>query len=545
MMMMMMMYATAATFLLCAVAVAQLTPAIILDNVSTDLDYALVDSTRLVQSHVLVYNQACANDPLLTEKPKFYGFQYRLLSESAEQQVFSSPSSDHCRAACIERGTDAEVAHAVMPQKQYDASTSKSPSFTNWFQQTCHRVEVCLMNYHDPDRLLPLQWITADGTPRDHIQLGYGERNTKCFHSFLGHSFRAIDPVDPTVVVAEFTVEYTTVLALGSRPPPDDRETRSFDQEIRSTLVHEWDRHHRVPRTFSPLGFAKGRLPEDVFASMRSFFHNNRGNTVMEEWGGRGVFVNWWQVDCAFLQIPWELKRQWQLRLLELVQAWAGVEIEQTDMYGLRQYQEGARLLTHVDRIATHSVSLIVNIAQGNLTAPWPVEVHDHHDRLHEVPMRPGDIVYYESAKCLHGRNRPLEGQDAYYVNLFTHYRPTGDPEWFAKPNHEGAPAPILGDVEGSCRLQPDGLTERTDGTLGTVQSLHCDDPRLGPYVSPTLFTATSGKDLIDWWERTAPGVHHTTIGGSSSGLSQPAANPVCTSTPPDAGGEVAAAASV
>jgi prolyl 4-hydroxylase len=60
------------------------------------------------------------------------------------------------------------------------------------------------------------------------------------------------------------------------------------------------------------------------------------------------------------------------------------------------QYQEGARLLTHVDRLATHAVSLIVNVAQGNLDEPWPVEVYDHADRLHEIVMEPGDVIYYE-----------------------------------------------------------------------------------------------------------------------------------------------------
>jgi hypothetical protein len=51
------------------------------------------------------------------------------------------------------------------------------------------------------------------------------------------------------------------------------------------------------------------------------------------------------------------------------------VELEQTDMYGMREYTKGARLLTHVDREATHAASLIVNIAQENVTRPWTVEV--------------------------------------------------------------------------------------------------------------------------------------------------------------------------
>ena len=198
------------------------------------------------------------------------------------------------------------------------------------------------------------------------------------------------------------------------------------------------------------------------------------------------------------------MKETWQSRLRDLVSAWAGVEVEQTVMYGLRQYEHGARLLTHVDREATHAVSLIVNVAQGNLTEPWPVEVFDHADRLHEVIMQPGDIVYYESAKNLHSRNRPLQGTDAYYVNLFTHYRPVGDGDhWYLMDNHEGTPPAVTEDVKGSCRLEPAGTTATGAGSLGMVQAVQCDDERLGPYISPTLFQAKGPQDLIDWWRQT------------------------------------------
>lgn len=154
-------------------------------------------------------------------------------------------------------------------------------------------------------------------------------------------------------------------------------------------------------------------------------------------------------LTSLYLLFQWALKFIWQDRLKSVVQDWVGVEIEQTDLYGIRQYEAGARLLTHVDRITTHAVSLIVNIAQGNLTAPWTVEVYDHASRLHEVKMEPGDIVYYESAKALHGRNSPLAG--GFYANLFTHYRPIGDPDWYKKENPEGTPSPLI-DV-GKCEL--------------------------------------------------------------------------------------------
>jgi hypothetical protein len=54
--------------------------------------------------------------------------------------------------------------------------------------------------------------------------------------------------------------------------------------------------------------------------------------------------------------------------------------------------------------------------------------------------MAPGEIVYYESARCLHARMRPLQART--YANLFVHYRPTDDPDWFTKPNPPGAPTP-------------------------------------------------------------------------------------------------------
>ena len=107
-----------------------------------------------------------------------------------------------------------------------------------------------------------------------------------------------------------------------------------------------------------------------------------------------------------------------------MIEAWSGVEVDITDMYGMREYTKGARLITHVDRVETHAASMIVNIAQENVTQPWTVEVYDHANRLHEVVMEPGEIVYYESAKALHGRNTPLYSGN--YVNLFTHYRPAG-----------------------------------------------------------------------------------------------------------------------
>jgi len=191
------------------------------------------------------------------------------------------------------------------------------------------------------------------------------------------------------------------------------------------------------------------------------------------------------------------------------VEKWAGVELENTSLYGLRRYEEGARLLTHVDRINTHAASVIINVAQGNVAKPWTIEVYDHADRLHEVVMEPGDIVYYESAKCLHSRNTPLQGEGAYYVNMFSHYRPVGDAEWYMRPNPEGTPEPLL-DV-GECRLEG-SADEYSQGAV------KCDNPAIGPHLSPSVpiaTPATSGRDLFDWWKKVGEVSSEGTVGGN------------------------------
>jgi len=202
---------------------------------------------------------------------------------------------------------------------------------------------------------------------------------------------------------------------------------------------------------------------------------------------------------------------------MELVSAWAGVEVEETAMYGLRQYETGARLLSHVDRLTTHAVSLIVNIAQENLANPWPIEVFDHADRLHEVTMDAGEIVYYESANNLHSRNRPLTCKKGgcRFINLFTHYRPVQDGgDWYKNladmPNR---PPPLVkGQVDFDAResacvffneTDADDYGVNGDNVLG-VGKVKCEDRRLGPYLSPTLFKAQEADDLFRWWKAAA-----------------------------------------
>ena len=471
-------------------------------------------------------------------------------------------------AACLEKGTDRRVAGHTMPHFHYASELGPEPAtkfreksnLDHWFTTSCRQMETCFINYAVRERPLEVFWIDTNNNNNNNnsrkkqFDLEYSERKTRCFHSFIGHQFEIVD--EPSGFYERVTIEHTTTTAFGTSPPSSSQRfdgIHEVERTVKQALDMEWRKHKEVQRTFSSLGFAKGKLPDDVFANMAAFYHNNRHNLVNEEWEGKGVFVNWWETDVKFVSIPWATKKRWALRLSELVSDWAGVPVEETSMYGLRQYEQGARLLSHVDRLPTHAVSLIVNIAQTNLARPWPVEVFDHADRLHEITMEAGEIVYYESAKNLHSRNRPLACRDAPYValettrdtaaaaaaasekdtntttrcsfvNLFTHYRPVHDgSRWHVNlsdmPNR---PPPLLeGQVhydthQGACVVAAtatdtndnsnDNSNDNDNSNVLGIGTVECDDHRLGSFVSPTLFRAREADDLFRWWKSTANG---------------------------------------
>eukprot|EP00596_Hydrurales_sp_CCMP1899_P007088 CAMPEP_0119042686 /NCGR_PEP_ID=MMETSP1177-20130426/16081_1 /TAXON_ID=2985 /ORGANISM="Ochromonas sp, Strain CCMP1899" /LENGTH=386 /DNA_ID=CAMNT_0007009649 /DNA_START=484 /DNA_END=1644 /DNA_ORIENTATION=+ len=346
---------------------------------------------------------------------------------------------------------------------------------------------------HYPEELT-LYWIHPETNERvNNGRVINGEKNTLWLRSRLGHKFEILD--DNNVVIEEYTMEHDSFNVVGASFMGSRTQEKDVTHAVEHTFNQEWQRSHKVTRTFTDLGFTLGKLPKDLWASMQAYYYNNRANKVIEEWEGRGIFVNWWEADVYMIGMPWKLKRYWQARLQTLVEEWSGVELELTDIYGMRRYEEGARLLTHVDREQTHAASLIINVAQGGVREPWAVEIYDFADRLHEITMEEGDIIYYESARCLHGRMKPLQG--AFYVNLFAHYRPIGDPDWHGKENT----------AEDVSRLLDIG-----DCQVGEKNVLNCSKVEIGrlPYLSPSLETLEGPQDLLKYWKKTAKPSHAT-----------------------------------
>ena len=50
----------------------------------------------------------------------------------------------------------------------------------------------------------------------------------------------------------------------------------------------------------------------------------------------------------------------------------------------------------------------------------WPLTVIDHNGRKDKVYLKKGEMVLYESAKVIHGRQFHLDGD--FFENLFIHF---------------------------------------------------------------------------------------------------------------------------
>jgi len=117
---------------------------------------------------------------------------------------------------------------------------------------------------------------------------------------------------------------------------------------------------------------------------------------------------------------------------------WSGIKLKQTAIYGIRRYFRGATCFTHTDRGNTHIISAILNVDQ-QVNEPWPLQIVDHEGIPHSFLLSPGEMLWYEGARLLHGRVLPLNGE--YFDNIFVHFKPAA--RWYYE-NWKDVPAEVI-----------------------------------------------------------------------------------------------------
>lgn len=196
-------------------------------------------------------------------------------------------------------------------------------------------------------------------------------------------------------------------------------------------------------RRFTKHGFDVSSIPDDLLQELQTYWHQYRLKWSRPENHPKfDPVVSGCQTDTWMLKLPEKMIQKVKDVMKPLIAAWGNVSVDEmvfTSIYGIRMYRKGSVVYLHRDRHQTHALSAILEIGHlefghpdtdWNHTGQWPLELVDHNGTLVTVPNRPGQIIFYESWSCPHGRTSVYQGREV--ANLFIHFAPK---DWLAEKN--------------------------------------------------------------------------------------------------------------
>ena len=192
------------------------------------------------------------------------------------------------------------------------------------------------------------------------------------------------------------------------------------ENEIQN-MVKKFKTTHKTIPSYTEVGFLKDKLNVHLVSKIRTFYNENQQHLKTEVVAGGYIETDSKQSASETIELTDDLRNEIHSSLLKKAESWSGIKLLPTYVYGIRIYNRGAKLNPHRDREETHIIGVIINIAQ-EVEQDWPLEIEDHQGKKHQLILKPGEIILYESALLDHGRPSPLEGKK--FVNVFCHYMP-------------------------------------------------------------------------------------------------------------------------
>ena len=179
---------------------------------------------------------------------------------------------------------------------------------------------------------------------------------------------------------------------------------------------------HEFLPNYTKVGFQTFPVPELLFEKILRVYGENK--SIQSDEYVKGYIYNAETADestSTLIELPNELRTEIQEELKPMMAAWCGVDVIPTYVYGIRTYKDKAVLKPHRDRIQTHIFGIIINVDQV-VREEWVLTIEDHAYEEHQVILKPGEMIFYESARLKHGRATPFEG--SVYANVFCHFKP-------------------------------------------------------------------------------------------------------------------------
>ena len=339
-----------------------------------------------------------------------------------DETLWGVPESDSILGFCGQIGTSVDLLH------KHHVRVEDADDLDDLWRM-CDQVEITLTNFYDQDVV-----VSYRGKPAFFV--GFGHKARQHIVSYIGDTFQL--SLENGTTLGDIDVRYNMSMTLS----PNTFEylhpmaPENLSARLKEQLAYQQRRADGVKRRFTKHGFAKIRVPENVWAFVDQFYTNNHDvTTSQEDWNYKGFYVNYYNVSRPpELLIPGpEWKSELFRIMIPILEQWIHHtdQLEPQALYGLVHYYKGTVIQDRVERASTHAVSAMINVDQQNMNSPWKMRMRDHSGNVQTIILTRGAMLIYESAACLHGNPEPLNGDR--YTSLVVHTRPRGNPRWYEK----------------------------------------------------------------------------------------------------------------
>jgi len=195
------------------------------------------------------------------------------------------------------------------------------------------------------------------------------------------------------------------------------------EKETEFSIPNQVSEHQFLP-IFHNVGFEKKKLKLESIDKIKEWMNNNINKFTKEQLSTNTEIENKINSNIlSFNNAPSELQELFKNEISVLLYEWINYKtnLNYVCTYGIREYLKGSILKNHYDKKESHVISAIIHLDDKS-EKPWPLYIEDHHFRPNEIEMEYGDVVFYESTTCLHGRPTPFNGY--YYRNMYIHFKP-------------------------------------------------------------------------------------------------------------------------
>ena len=157
-------------------------------------------------------------------------------------------------------------------------------------------------------------------------------------------------------------------------------------------------------------------LNSELYRNVFEFYRKNQSYASIEN-TNESRYTKFF--NNVIIALDEEILDSFRLYFQKAIRDWTKIDhLKHVSTFGIREYRNKSKLPLHTDRKDTHILSAIINIYQDH---EWNLEIYDHNLQAHQVSLKPGEYILYESATCLHGRPTPFMGKK--YANVFVHFQ--------------------------------------------------------------------------------------------------------------------------